>query len=659
MVQAVSGTSIDVNSLVTQLMAAERTPLSAIQRSAAGFQTRISAYGQLRSSLAAVGDSLTALESGAAFRAGKASVSDASIVGASAASGATNGSYNIEVQALAQAQKLSSNAFAAIDSVVGTGTLSIQLGTWNAPGGPFTANSQKATLAVTIDASNNTLAGVRDAINAANGGVRASIIGDGSGFRLALASTDGGTANSLRIAVADGDGVHTDTSGLSELAYDPAAPAGAGRNLTENVAAQDALLFIDGVRVVKSSNTIADAIEGVTLNLAKVNTGSTVSVTVAADSAAMKSTLDAFVKSYNSLNSTIRSLTFYDTANRSAGPLQGDATARGLQSQMRLLLTSPISGLAGNITSLPQIGLTLQTDGSLALDAKKFQAAVDANPGDLAALFAPAGRSTDSRTQYAGALSSTATGSFAINLTQAATRGRMSGGGTAGLVITAGINDALTLDIDGQSASITLTAGTYASADALAAEIQSRLAGDANLRTNGITANVSQSAGVLGVTSTRYGSASAVGGASGSAALSLFGVAPASTAGVDVVGSIGGVAATGAGQSLTSADGLRLKVTSGTTGAMGTITFTRGYGALLKDASTKLLDTTGPIAARTDGLAASIKRNTKQQDDFNVRMTILESRYRRQFSTLDATLTSMNTTLNYLTQQFAAMAKNR
>ena len=91
---------------------------------------------------------------------------------------------------------------------------------------------------------------------------------------------------------------------------------------------------------------------------------------------------------------------------------------------------------------------------------------------------------------------------------------------------------------------------------------------------------------------------------------------------------------------------------------MGTITFTRGYGALLKDASTKLLDTTGPIAARTDGLAASIKRNTKQQDDFNVRMSILESRYRRQFSTLDATLTSMNTTLSYLTQQFAAMAKN-
>jgi len=658
MVTATSGTSIDVNTLVSQLMAAERTPLTAIQKAATEYQTQISAYGQLRSSVASLGDALTTLDNGTVFSAAAATVSDSTVATASAANGAAPGTYNVEVQTLAQAQKLASAAFTATDTVVGTGTLSIQLGSWNSGSSTFTPNPAKSALSITIDSSNNTLAGVRDAINNANGGVRASIINDGSGYRLAISSTDGGTANSLRIGVTDSDGSNTNTSGLSQIAYDPAAAVGVGRNMTQNVAAQDAVMFIDGVRVVKSSNTVTDAIDGVTLNLAKTNTGSTIAVTIAPDAAAMKAALDSFVKSYNGLNSTIKSLTFYDAANKKGGTLQGDAAARGVVTQLRSLLTGSISGLSGDLTRLPQLGLTLQTDGSLALDSAKFQAAVTANPGAIARLFTKAGQSSDSRVNYQGAGTATATGTFAVAISQPATRGTLTGDAAAGLTITAGSNDTLSLSIDGFAASITLAAGTYTNAAALVAEVQSKLNGNATLKANGILATVSQSAGVLSIASNGYGSSSTVGAAGGNAASGLFGSAPVSTAGQDVVGTINGAAATGLGQSLSSTDGLRLKVTATSAGALGNLTFTRGYGSLLKDSVNKLLDATGPLSARTDGLAASVKRNTKQQDDFNARMTTLESAYRRQFTALDAMLTSMGQTSSYLTQQFAALSKN-
>jgi len=659
MVSAVSGTNIDVNTLVSQLMQAERAPLAAILRAQTGFQSKISAYGKMQSALSTLGDAAKKLDLPATFRAASARVSDATVLGASASAGATAGTYSIEVQALAQSQKLSSAAFAAADSVVGTGSLRIQMGTYASGPNTFTANPNKGAQDITIDASNNTLAGVRDAINNAAGEVRASIINDGSGFRLALTAIEGGVANSLKITAVDGDGTNTNASGLSQLAYDPAVAIGSGKNLTQNQAAQDALLYIDGVRVVKSSNTVSDAIEGLTLNLAKVNTGSTVSVTVAADAEAMKSALDGFVKAYNGFNTTARQLTFYDAGNRSAGALQGDATARAMQASVRGILASVAGGVSGGLTRLSQVGLTLQSDGALAFDSARFQKAVDSNSADLAALFTTTGKSSDTRVQFINASAVVAAGSYAVNLTQAASRGRLTGDGAAGLGISAGVNDALSLTIDGQAVSITLSAGTYASADALAAEIQSKINGDSGLKALGISTTASQSGGVLSLTSAAYGAASVVTAAGGSAAANLFGAAPATTPGTDVAGTINGLAAIGGGQNLTSTDGLRLKVAAQASGALGSVSVSRGYASLLSAAVGALIDSGGPINTRTEGLNASIKRNNAQQVAFNARMTTLEANYRRQFSALDTMLGSMNTTSNFLTQQLAQYNNNR
>ncbi len=213
------------------------------------------------------------------------------------------------------------------------------------------------------------------------------------------------------------------------------------------------------------------------------------------------------------------------------------------------------------------------------------------------------------------------------------------------------------------AASVTLAAGTYGSTDALAAEVQSKLNGAASLTTAGISVLVSQSAGMLSITSAQYGSNSRIGLSGGNGASNLMGAAPVITAGVDVAGTINGAAATGSGQMLTAAagqaaEGLRLAINGGSPGARGTVNFSRGYADQLNKLATSLVATDGIISGRVDGINTSIKDIDRRQDDFNQRLTAVEARYRAQFSALDTMLSSLNQTSQFLQQQLATLPKN-
>lgn len=649
---ATTTSGLDVNSIVTQLMQVERQPLQVMARKQSALQSKISAYGSLKGAYSAIGDAVAKLAIPDAFKAVTAASSDATSVSATATAGAAGGTYSLEVTQLAQAQKLASTAFPALDSVIGTGTLNIQLGSFNT--GVFTPNGTQPAVAVNVGPGQNTLVGVRDAINAAGAGVRASIINDGTGFRLALGSGSTGAANSLRITVADDDATHTDTSGLSQLAYDPAAASGAGKNLEQKAAAQDALLKIDGIGVTKSTNTVDDAVGGVTLTLSKLTTGTPVAVTIAADPAQVKNALDTLVATYNSFQSSIRNLTGYNAQTRTGGLLSGDAAAREMMTALKGALTSAVPGLTGNPSSLTQIGLSFQQNGSLALDTGLFNKQF-ANPGvNLARLFATTGVASDARVQYSGATDATPAGSYAVNVTQAASRGSLAGTAPANLSITGGINDTLGLTVNGVSTTITLASGTYTAA-ALAAEVQSRLNGSTALRNANVMVAVTESGGSLAVQSTAYGSASTVSSASGNAAADLFGPAPVATGGLDVAGTIGGTGATGSGRSLKTSAGLALNINTTATGALGQVDFNRGYASRVSSLIAAGLKTDGTFANRADGLTRGVQDITRQQDRFNERLTRIESGLRRQYTALDGMLASMNTTSTYLAQQLAAL----
>ena len=658
---ATSSSSINVNSIVTQLMTVEQQPITKLNTKEASYQAKLSAYGSVKGAVASFQTSLQALNSAGKLNTLKATAADATIASASATSIAVAGTYSLDVTSLAQSQRLLAAGQSSSTAAIGTGastTVSFDFGTISgATLNPLTSQYSGATFtsnaagikSITLDSSNNSLQGIRDAINAAKIGVTATIVNDGNAttpYRLVLTSDNNGVSNSMKITTSG------DASIGSLLSNDPAGT----QNMTETATATNAVFKVNGVSVSKTSNTVSDVIQGVTLTLLKPTTSPT-SITVARDVSGMSSSISGFVKAYNDLTSTLKGLTAYDAATKKGAVLQGDTTVRTLQSQLRSMMSSVISGTSGGISTLVDVGITFQKDGTLALNQSKLDSVMASNFGDIAGLFTSAGKATDSLVGFNNATSATKPGSYAVNITQIATQGNLAASVAANTTITAGVNDALSFTVNGITASVTLTAGSY-TAQTLAAELQSKLNSVTALSGAGVTVAVSQNAGKLSITSNNYGSSSSVVSTGGIGATDLLGV-PTSTTGKDVAGTLGGVLGSGSGQVLSAVNGdpvgLSILVNGGVLGDRGTLNFSNGYATQLNAWSTSILGSGGALATATSGINSTIKDIGKRRTDLQARLVAIESRYRTQFSALDGMLSSMNQTSVYLTQQLARL----
>jgi flagellar hook-associated protein 2 len=361
------GSGLDINAIVTQLMAVERQPLVSLQKQATELNTSLSTFGKLQSLASAMRDKAAALCAPGTWSQATATSSNTAAVAVSAASGATAASYSVEVQQLSSAQIVSSRAFASADTAASfaPGTLTIELGQYGTGAPPsFTPKAGATPVTVTIDASTDTLAEVRDKINAANAGVTASIIQDANGARLSLRSTATGAENGFRITAAEtvDDGVAA--TGLSALAYDP---SGGTSQLTLNKSAANAKATVNGIAVESKTNTLDGVASGLTITLAQV-TSAPVEVGVASNTTAIKAQIQDFVQAYNDLANFIRNQTQYDPASKKGGPLQGDGLVTTLQRQMRNVLNQP-SSASSVFGHLSDIGLALKADGTLEVKA--------------------------------------------------------------------------------------------------------------------------------------------------------------------------------------------------------------------------------------------------------------------------------------------------
>lgn len=327
------GSGLDVNSIVSGLMNVERQPLQVVAKKKTAFQSQVSAYGTLKSALSTFQTAASALNSPAKFNAQNATSNNLTAFTATTNGKAGVADYAVSVNQLARSQKLAMSGVTNVADPIGTGKITISFGTFTpavvTPPTPsaFTPNAAKTDVVIDIGASNNSLTGIRDAINASKSSVSASIVNDGTTNRLVITSKDTGEINSLKITVADDDTTNGDAAGLSQLAYDPTQSIGAGRNLSQLQEAKNALLNIDGISIIKPSNTITDAIDGITLNLLSTTTTSA-NLSVANNQDKIKESVTSFVDAYNKLDTTLRALTKYDSAGVSSGPLLGDATAR-------------------------------------------------------------------------------------------------------------------------------------------------------------------------------------------------------------------------------------------------------------------------------------------------------------------------------------------
>lgn len=363
------GSGIDLEGLIQQLLAAEGRPAQVrLNQREARLQSRLSAFGQFRSALEQLRTSLASLKDPAKFTVRTATAANEALLSATASAEAAPGFHDIEIVRLATSQRLASAPAASAGTVIGSGTLTIDVG-----GSAFS---------VAIDSGAATLADIRSAINAApdNTGVTATLVTANDGVRLVLTARDTGALNTLTVTQAGGDG------GLSVLAYDP----GNGiTNLAELESAGDAQVVIDGFVHDSADNQIEDAVTGLTLQLLSAAPGSPTTLTVGDDGQASSKLVTDFVAAYNAVIKTARDLTNYNATTKAAGPLLGDPTLRGFQSALRNEIVKPLEA-AGGFGALFEIGITTGVDGSLTVDSARLGEAMAEGYDAMASLFGAA-----------------------------------------------------------------------------------------------------------------------------------------------------------------------------------------------------------------------------------------------------------------------------
>lgn len=679
------GSGLQINEIVTAIIDAEKVPAQGlIDRDAKKATEQISAFGSINSALSTFKDSYKDLSKTSSYSAVNISSSDESVLTATAGLGAQTGVYDIKVEEKAQAQSLASSAFASPNDALGTGTMTIRYGSYAT--GTFAVNPDTTIQNITIDSSNNTLSTFRDALNAdKDNGVSASIINDGTGYRLVMTSDKTGEEYAMEITVVDDDGDHDDNlSGISRLVYHDTNKV----NMTESVAANDAKIVMNGLTITRDSNDIESVITGVTINLLDSKPGENVRLNINRDTSKVEDEIRAFVDNYNVLTTQLNEFSKVDSSNGETGVLVGDATVRSIENQLRSLLNNRLEHLPGSIKSFANLGIFTNRDGTLEINETnsalpKFSEVIKDNIADVADFFTATGSTTDSQVSFTSSNSLTKPGTYAVEVSQLATKGTLTGSAVTNLDISsANGNDFFTVRIDGiKSSLITLAEKTYLSVAELAAEMQSKINSDSTLLDKGISVTVSEDAGKLKIESNVYGSTSTVAflddlsdpnDVADNFLVDLGLTAQQGTAGVDVAGKIDGVDAFADGPFLLSetgdSAGIKLEITGGALGSRGTVSFSEGTTVLMNELLLGMIDTqitsaSGDVNSssvenappstlldsKTDSLYKKLEQLDRQDADLKLKMEKYEARLFKQFNAMDKAVAALNGTMSSLT----------
>ena len=641
---------LDTQSIISQLMELARGPVTRMETRKATLSKQISAWQDANTRILALKTKADALATASTFDAKTVISSDESIVTGTATYSAQAGSYYLTVNSLARAHQLKTEGYANTTSTVGTGTISIAVGSG-------------AAKDIVIDESNNSLVGVRDAINRAGAGVTASIINDGSSgtpYRLIITSNTSGVAGRLTVTT-------------SPTLFGGVAPAtlqtGEDASITLGADA-------GAITVSKGSNTITDLIPGVTLNLQKADPSKTISITVANDTATVKQAIKDFVDQYNNIIDFINTQFKYNTETNTGGTLFGDSSLRLIQSELTSRAFNTVTGLNQSIVVLSQIGITSTTGNKLSLNESDLDSALASNLSQVKGLFATVGEASSSNVAYvASTINTKASGEagYAIEITAVALQARV----TSGVAQTDVLAQDEQITINGKV--IQLTAGMTGDQVVSAINDMSSQTGVLVSRTD---INGQGTGNYLTLTRTAYGSAgnitaisdvsNAAGSTSGLGTVevtqsSAGGEAGTGTgaAGTDIAGTINGEASTGSGQVLTgnsgnaNTDGLALLVTAQTPGSYGTIVYSKGLAASLSEYLGSISEpVTGTIAGTEDSLSSQIKYINDDITNMNARLAVKEEQLYRQFAAMESALSKLQSQGSYLTSQIEQLSNN-
>ena len=380
---------LDVEGLVTQLMALEKAPLTALAKKQSVAQTKISALGSLKSILSSVQTAAKAFVPSTGQTASEklssysASIADATIASVTTSGKAVAGTYSLKVDQLAKAHQIVSatTAFSPADAEGVTrlttgGTLTIALGT--ASDGDATK-----TTSIAID-DGASIESIRDKINGASAGVSAVIVNGTAGKQLVLTGDTSGDNQFITLSGVDGLSYDGSGSGVDEF--------------SQAQAAQGSKLTLNGIEVTASTNTVTTAVDGLTLNLLaeSAEDADATSITVTRSTSSLTNAVTAFVKAFNGYSTTAASLGSYNATTETAGTLNGDSTLRSAQNKMRSLLTNVPAELSGSTYKLlSNIGVSLQKDGTLTVDSTKLSDAINKDFTGVTKLLSAVGTAFD------------------------------------------------------------------------------------------------------------------------------------------------------------------------------------------------------------------------------------------------------------------------
>ena len=639
------GSGLDIRQIVDDLVAAERAPTeNRIERQEERLETEISAFGKVQSLMGDFQSTVAELQDPDSFVSRDTS-SSSDAVGISAGDNAEDGSWDVEVEQLARAQRSVLRGDIAIedrDEPLGTGEITIE-------SGDRVSN-------IVIDEDNQTLEGIRDAINESTAGVDASIINDGTGQRLVLNGQEEGEAGAFSMDVEgdlaavlnpDGEGV------LEEDAFD----------VDPLQAAQDAEFSVDGLTMTRSSNQVDDVLDDITLDLEGVTDGPA-TVSVSTDSAGIQSQVEGFVEAFNEFQGGISELTNFDPETEEAGPLNGESSVTGIVSQLRNTITEPVEALEGRaVRSMADIGILTTRDGSLELDPSRLDDAVREDPEAVTALFAENGIVDGEGFSFDGATSATEPGQFAVNVDEAPARAALQFESDDFDFTEPPDSDRdFRVAVDGvESGVLTLPAEDFETGEELARALQSLINGDEALNDAGAQATVSfdgdggftMESRTLGEDSTIEITEAADGPNDIGGQLN-FPVGEQAT-GLDVAGTIGGIEAEGSGGTLTGAmgavDGLSVQVDEGQEGDLGLLTFSTGLMADLDNRINALIGPQGSLTSREDSLNNQLSDLDEDRARLDQRMARVEDRYVQQFTAMDSMVAELQQTSEFLSQQ--------
>ncbi|MFW2829618.1 flagellar filament capping protein FliD [Sphingomonas sp. ID0503] len=646
------GSGIDTTQLVTNLVSAQREAKDTIFKAKTEkLTTQISGISQLKSGILNFSTALTSLIAGGTLTT-QPTTSDANAISVAGIAGVkpSGAASQIEVKQLAAAQSVSSKAFADANTPLGTGKLTFTFGNATVDSATstmtgFDAKALPAAISIDIDSSNNSLSGIAAAINKQATGMTATVVSDATGARLVIKGATGDAAaftiNATETAGAEG---------LAQLNYGPGATSGA----VLNQAAGDAIVTFDGLTVRRPSNSISDLVTGATLTLKSVTTSKVV-IGSSQPTSSLSAAVSDFVGAYNELLGIVAEQTDKDT-----GSLNGDSSVRTMMSMLAKLTSTPLVA-GGSPSTLAELGVSTNRDGTLSVDTGRLNKAVAANPAAVEAMFNPTQKSSSSLVGIVSLVSATKPGTYAVTDLVAATGGKLTGSAVPTafdmpLVLDA-TNNVFNVALDGKTpVAVTVPAGSYASGADFAAALNDAIQNNTSIT---VLASIGWDGDHLTAASKTLGSTSRIEiGAADATVSDLLGLTNATRAtGTNASGKIDSVAAVSSGSLLfaassSAAKGLTIQPLAGATSA--TITVDRGLLNALNDVASSLTASGGALYSANERLTKAQKDVEAQKTKLDESSAKMKANLTRQFAAMDSRVAAYKSTQSFLEQQVDA-----